>query len=593
MEYLPSDTDIVLGSGTYGKVFRVKGPDDKDYAVKVPTFDLDDPDSIWIYEGFVTEGSVLSLLSGLDGIVRPQMISYYPPLIALDIYPMDGNSFGKHILEELDTGAVSIGDIDDIEGLHPNIVNLLRTTYMKKKRFLYSCLVGLDNQFSHGIIHRDIKPGNMLGDKTGKFVISDYGLAENELYPGSNKSTNAYSEPFRPPEIFKEDELYDFSADIWALGISYHFISTGRYIKDIGDIARLVGMDLYIDYVKQQFLNNTKISSEVDRGIMTDTLGKYKDLNKLLSQFDIYNMNSLQVSSTARRGYLQYLSEKWDHIDPNNLEYFINTVMEVVSVYRRAVRSKLYDLDTYKAGKLLTNEETDLLKFILQINPDRRPTPSEIYNHPFFDDLKSSGDLPYPDANLINRRTASRMVYRKGGRADFLYGKDIFDYYIKLDASINRSCLQADLSAYMDNPLDYITLASNYLSISSEIKCNYLYMFSLLCIDSYTNLQLQAILFLASVMVSGESILPDYEPISIDLYSTIEEIQSRLKLPRYMNIILLFNYRCNSKIGRLPNDMEVDSVITALSKGTHIRYGLASIFDMALGIFSPPSAAIK
>lgn len=593
MEYLPSDTDIVLGSGTYGKVYRVKGPDGNDYAVKVPTFDLDDPESVWIYEGFVTEGSTLSLLSGLDGIIRPQAISYYPPLIALDMYPMDGNSFGRYIIEELDRGAVSIGDIDNTEGLHPNIVNLLKSTYMKKKRFLYSCLVGLNNQFSRGIIHRDIKPGNMLGDRTGKFVIADYGLAENELYPGSNKSTNAYSEPFRPPEVFKGDELYDFSGDMWALGISYLFISTGRYIKDIGDIAKLVGLKDYVGYVKTQFLRRTRVKNQEYLDEMIDILTDYEKLNNLLSQFDIYNMNSLMISSNARRAYRQYLKEKWDSIDPDELEYFINTAMEVGSIYRRSLRSKMYDLETYRLGKLLTKEEAEILDLILRINPDDRPTPSELYEYAFFDDLRDSGDLPYPDNDLVTRGRIPYGKYRNGGRADFNYAVTTFNYYMKLDSNLDRSCLTWDPETYMADPLDYIVINGSYLSISSEIMINYLYMFSLLCIDSYTDLQLQAILFLASVMVSGESILPDDEPISVELYNSIDEMQQSLMLPRYMNITLLFNYRCNIALNRLPTDEEISELIVELSKGAHIKYGLLSIFNKVLGVSSLPGAAMK
>lgn len=591
MEYLPSDKDIVLGEGTYGKVFKVKGPDDKYYAVKVPTFDQEDPNSVWIYEGFVTEGSVLSLLSGLDGIVNPKAVSYYPPLIALEMYPMDGNAFGQHILEQLNSGAVDIGDIDDMTGLHPNIVELLTTTYMKKKRFLYSCLVGLNNQFSHGIIHRDIKPGNMLGDNTGKFVIADYGLAENELYPGANKSTNVYTQPFRPPEVFNDDELYDLSGDIWALGISYYYISVGRTVKSMGDIIKLVGIEAYIEYEKSRFLANKTITNkdDFDLDVMMVMITDYEKLNQLLSNLDIYGGG---LSDNVRISYRQYLIERWGFPKGDNLEEFIDLCMDVITLYRKSLGSRLYDLETCVKGKLLTIEEADVLRLMLQINPDDRPTPAQIYNHSFFDDLRKSGDLPYPDddlkATLDNHLKLSRIVYRKGGRMDYLYGKPTFDYYIELDNNLDRSCLPYDTTKYMAQPLEYINnlVREEDLIISKEIICNYLYMFSLLCIDIYTEVQLEAILFLSSVIVSGESILSDDNPISMELYSAIEEIQSNSKLPRYMNIVLMFNYYCNDKFRRLPSKSELSELVALLSTGNHISHTILETFNTALGVVS-------
>lgn len=82
---------------------------------------------------------------------------------------------------------------------------------------------------SKGIIHRDIKPGNILISKRGEIKLADFGIAsdkepdENITKEGSALGTPAYM----PPEQFQNSASVDKRADIYALGIMLYEMLTG------------------------------------------------------------------------------------------------------------------------------------------------------------------------------------------------------------------------------------------------------------------------------------------------------------------------------------------------------------------------------
>lgn len=95
---------------------------------------------------------------------------------------------------------------------------------------------GLAYAHSQGIIHRDVKPHNLLLDESGTIKVTDLGLARlnhgvEGAVPGSDVTMAGGvigTADYMPPEQAVDSTTIDHRADIYSLGCTLHFLLTSR-----------------------------------------------------------------------------------------------------------------------------------------------------------------------------------------------------------------------------------------------------------------------------------------------------------------------------------------------------------------------------
>ena len=112
---------------------------------------------------------------------------------------------------------------------------IARTGALPERRALEIVLQvagALEHARRKGLIHRDMKPANILMDREGTAKLADMGLARKVSAPESSRQTSAGiivgTPDYLSPEQARGEEDLDTRADIYSLGVTLFHMTTGR-----------------------------------------------------------------------------------------------------------------------------------------------------------------------------------------------------------------------------------------------------------------------------------------------------------------------------------------------------------------------------
>ncbi|KAG0002170.1 cyclin-dependent serine/threonine protein kinase [Modicella reniformis] len=93
---------------------------------------------------------------------------------------------------------------------------------------MYQLLKGVAYCHEHRVLHRDLKPQNLLINKKGDLKLGDFGLARAFGIPVRSYSHEVVTLWYRAPDVLMGSKQYSTSIDIWSSGCIFAEMASGR-----------------------------------------------------------------------------------------------------------------------------------------------------------------------------------------------------------------------------------------------------------------------------------------------------------------------------------------------------------------------------
>lgn len=117
----------------------------------------------------------------------------------------------------------------------------------QKRNLLRDLFRALTAVHDAGVIHRDVKPSNILMNSLdGPAYLMDFGISwrveDNTDEPNGKKITDVGTGSYRPPELLFGCKDYDTSLDMWAAGctVAEVLVGSGKTLFDAGAVTRRI-----------------------------------------------------------------------------------------------------------------------------------------------------------------------------------------------------------------------------------------------------------------------------------------------------------------------------------------------------------------
>ncbi|XP_075976427.1 cyclin-dependent kinase 2-like [Anticarsia gemmatalis] len=190
-----------IGEGTYGVVYKAKERQTgKEIALKKIKLE-NEPEGV--------PSTALREISVLRGLRHPAVVQL------LDVLLADNKLFLV------------------FEFLHMDLKRLMDITKGPlrldlAKSYLRQLLEGVAYCHAHRVLHRDLKPQNLLVDAEGSIKLADFGLARAFGIPVRAYTHEVVTLWYRAPEILLGAKFYSTAVDVWSLACIYAEMVSGR-----------------------------------------------------------------------------------------------------------------------------------------------------------------------------------------------------------------------------------------------------------------------------------------------------------------------------------------------------------------------------
>ena len=195
-----------IGSGATSRVYLARDPfANRDVAIKVFLFaqDSDPQAERMTHKAFVTEASLAGKMN------HPHIVDIFDAVVEPDY---------SYLVMEYVPG-VTLEAHAEVDSLLP---------LGKVVEIVFKCVRALEYAFQHGVIHRDIKPGNIMLSQAGETKVGDFGASFQQRHgQETTQITGVGSPAYMSPEQIRMETLTQ-QTDIYSLGVTMYRLLTGR-----------------------------------------------------------------------------------------------------------------------------------------------------------------------------------------------------------------------------------------------------------------------------------------------------------------------------------------------------------------------------
>ena len=194
----------LIGKGTYGTVYKAKDEEGREiYALKKIKLQTDDEG---IPSTAIREICLLKELTH-PNIVKLLDVIHAPKKITL-------------VFEFIDRDLKKV--IDSTMGFGLEIPTV--------KSYMYQLLNGMSYIHKYKILHRDLKPQNLLITTDGVLKIADFGLARGYGLPVRNYTHEVDTLWYRAPDVLLGSKAYSTCIDMWSVGCIFEEMVSGKQL---------------------------------------------------------------------------------------------------------------------------------------------------------------------------------------------------------------------------------------------------------------------------------------------------------------------------------------------------------------------------
>ena len=176
----------------------------------------------------------------------------------------------------------------DGEDLNSRIAQRQRTSLERKVRLMHEILEGLAHAHHMGVIHRDIKPGNIFLTRSGQVKILDFGLARVASSDITKTGAVMGTPNYMSPEQIRSDAT-DHRSDIFSAGATFYEILTYRKPFHSSSLPATLFKILQENPEPPQSIDPTipqKLSDIVMRALEKDQGQRYQTAEEMITDLD-------------------------------------------------------------------------------------------------------------------------------------------------------------------------------------------------------------------------------------------------------------------------------------------------------------------